>query len=86
MALVKSNDMIGVLLREHEDSGYEWLWETGAKGEIRNVSKKFALAAGLDKKQLMGKGLLSILEDRDLSHLLSDENGSNVIGCSICCR
>jgi PAS domain S-box-containing protein len=80
MALVKSNDMIGVLLREHEDSGYEWLWETGAKGEIRNVSKKFALAAGQDKKQLLGSGLLSILKDRDLSHLLSDENGNNSIG------
>lgn len=74
MALVKSNDMIGVLLREHEDSGYEWLWETGANGEIRNVSKKFATAAGLDEKQLTGRQFLSILQDRDLSHLLNDGN------------
>ncbi len=63
IALVESNEMIGVLLREHEDSGYEWLWETGSDGTIRNVSKKFVRAAGVSAMELEGKPLPSVLQE-----------------------
>ncbi len=60
-ALVQSNHMISVLLREHEDSGFEWLWETGPKGKIRNVSRKFAQATAIDETGLEGRDFVSIL-------------------------
>ncbi len=52
LALVESNDVISVLLQEHEDRGYEWLWETDARGNIVNASKKFAEAAGVSLENL----------------------------------
>ncbi len=79
MELVKSNDMIGVLLREHEDSGYEWLWETDENGKIKNVSKKFVLAAGVDEEQLHGTEFLSLLNDLPHSH----SNKNDKINCRV---
>ncbi|MCF6321113.1 MAG: EAL domain-containing protein [Rhizobiaceae bacterium] len=61
IALIESNDTISDLLREHEDSGYEWLWETGPQGEIRNVSKKFTQAAGLSSEKLLNKNITNLL-------------------------
>ena len=60
--LVESNNMIEVLLREHEDSGYEWIWEIDADGKIRNVSSKFAQAAGVKEGVLEGKLFVSLLD------------------------
>lgn len=63
IALVESNNMISVLLREHEDSGYEWLWETGSDGEICNASKKFTQVAGRSAIELNGKKITSMVHD-----------------------
>lgn len=80
IALVESNDMISVLLREHEDSGYEWLWETGAEGEIKAVSKKFMQAAGVGIDKLQGQKLTSLLRDLPNNFV----NKPSIQTCSIC--
>ena len=72
VALEESNNMIGVLLREHEDSGHEWLWETNAKGEFCNVSVNFAKAISLNPQNIEGKTLAEILIEN--SKFSSHEN------------
>ena len=76
IALVESNEMISVLLREHEDSGYEWLWETNSNGKIANVSKKFAQAVGVDEEVLEGRCFVSMLEEMPAAR--SDQGGNNI--------
>lgn len=59
--LAKTNELVGMLVQEHEDSGYEWFWELGSNGRIANVSQKFASAAGLEIDQLNGRSLGDVL-------------------------
>ena len=72
IALEESNTTIGVLLREYEDSGYEWLWETDPQGGFKNVSANFSQAVGLAAEEITGKTLAYILTE--LSDYHSDEN------------
>jgi len=80
IALTESNDMISVLLREHEDSGYEWLWETGPEGDIRNVSKKFSNATGLSSEKLLKRNIATLTMSDCPKKDTSPENYKHDIG------
>ena len=61
IALAERNDTVSLLLREFEDSGADWLWETDASRRVVRASPRFAYACGLDPLTIEGKPLLQIL-------------------------
>ncbi|MDE0878566.1 MAG: EAL domain-containing protein [Sphingomonas bacterium] len=61
MALAERNDTVSLLLREFEDNGADWLWETDASRRVVRASPRFAYACGLDPLTIEGKPFLQIL-------------------------
>lgn len=59
---------VAMLLNEYEEHSTDWLWTTGPRGNLRDVSVRLASAAGSDIERLEGRSLLSLFqkgEDRD---------------------
>ncbi len=73
MTLAKQNEVIGLLLREHEDQSSDWLWQTDAQRRIVFPSPRFASAFGHAPEAMEGQHLGLMLEDR-----LRPENASAV--------
>ena len=68
-------DTVAMLLHEYEEQSSDWLWTTGPRGNLRNVTARFAAAAGSDIEKLEGKALLSLFQkgeerDRLARHLI----------------
>ncbi len=61
LALAEKNEVVSLLLREFEDSGGDWMWQTDASKCLTHVSPRFAYALGLEPHQLDAKPLLEIL-------------------------
>jgi diguanylate cyclase (GGDEF)-like protein/PAS domain S-box-containing protein len=61
LALAEKNEVVSLLLREFEDSGGDWMWQTDASKCLTHVSPRFAYALGLEPDQLEAKPLLQIL-------------------------
>ena len=59
--LEEKTQVVSLLLREYEESGSDWLWQTDALRRISGVSKRFAETVGLDPQQLEGAPLVQIL-------------------------
>jgi diguanylate cyclase (GGDEF)-like protein/PAS domain S-box-containing protein len=64
MTLAKQNEVIGLLLREHEDQSSDWLWQTDAEMRIVLPSPRFASAFGQSPEALEGRSLELVLADR----------------------
>jgi diguanylate cyclase (GGDEF)-like protein len=61
MALAEKNEVVSLLLREFDDSGGDWMWQTDASKCLTHVSPRFAFALGMDTEMLETKPLLQIL-------------------------
>ena len=61
IALNERDETVSLLLREFEDTGADWLWETDAMRRIVRASSRFAVACGLDPGEIDGMPLLQLL-------------------------
>jgi diguanylate cyclase (GGDEF)-like protein len=61
LALAEKNEVVSLLLREFEDSGGDWMWQTDAAKCLTHVSPRFAFALGLEVDKIEAKPLLQIL-------------------------
>jgi diguanylate cyclase (GGDEF)-like protein/PAS domain S-box-containing protein len=59
--LAEKDEVVSLLLREFEDSGGDWMWQTDASKCLTHVSPRFAYALGLEPESLESKALLEIL-------------------------
>jgi diguanylate cyclase (GGDEF)-like protein len=60
-ALAEKDEVVSLLLREFEDSGGDWIWQTDASKCLTHVSPRFAYALGLQPENLEAKPILEIL-------------------------
>ena len=61
LQLAEKNEVVSLLLREFDDSGGDWMWQTDASKCLTHVSPRFAYALGVDVESLEAKPLLQIL-------------------------
>ena len=61
LALEERDETVSLLLRETEDQGADWLWETDAARRVVNPSARFAFACGLDLVTINGLPFLQVL-------------------------
>ena len=54
-------DVIGLLLKEHEDHSSDWLWQTDSAGRIVKPSARFAEAFGCEAGFIAGRPLQELL-------------------------
>jgi diguanylate cyclase (GGDEF)-like protein/PAS domain S-box-containing protein len=59
--LAEKSAVVSLLLREYEDTGADWLWQTDAARRINGVSSRFAAMLGVQPEELEGKPLVQIL-------------------------
>jgi diguanylate cyclase (GGDEF)-like protein len=59
--LQEKSEVVSLLLREYEDSGGDWMWQTDASRCLTHVSPRFAIALGVEPQALEAKPLLQIL-------------------------
>ena len=60
-ALAEKNEVVSLLLREFDDSGGDWMWQTDSAKSLTHVSPRFAYALGVEPEALETKPLLQIL-------------------------
>ena len=61
IALEERDETVSLLLREFEESGADWLWETDAARRVVKASPRFAFACGLDPVTINGLPFLQVL-------------------------
>ena len=61
IALAERDETVSLLLREFEDKGADWLWETDAARRVVKASPRFAYACGLDPVAINGLPFLQVL-------------------------
>ncbi|MDQ2892925.1 MAG: EAL domain-containing protein [Pseudomonadota bacterium] len=61
IALSERDDTVSLLLREFEDHGADWLWETDTSRRVVRASPRFAYACGLDPVTIEGMPFLQVL-------------------------
>lgn len=59
--LQDKSETVSLLLREFEDSGADWLWQTDTSRCVTHVSPRFAYALGQDPKTIEGQPLLKLI-------------------------
>ncbi len=59
--LAEKQEVVSLLLKEHELEGADWLWQTDAEGSLKDVSPALARLLGATSEALNGKPLLSVL-------------------------
>jgi diguanylate cyclase (GGDEF)-like protein len=59
--LQEKSETVSLLLREFEDSGADWLWQTDTSRSATHVSPRFAYALGEDAKVIEGQPLLKLI-------------------------
>lgn len=59
--LQDKSETVSLLLREFEDSGADWLWQTDMSRCVTHVSPRFAFALGQDAKAIDGQPLLKLI-------------------------
>lgn len=57
----KQNEVIGLLLREHEDQSSDWLWQTDKQMRLVSPSPRFAAALGRPPEAVEGQTLHDML-------------------------
>ena len=61
LALAEKTEVVSLLLREFDDSGGDWMWQTDASKCLTHVSPRFAFALGVEPQSLETRPLLQIL-------------------------
>ena len=59
--------VVSLLLREHEESSADWLWEVDTRRRLRSVSPRFAYALGKGVEEVEGERFLNIIAGRNWS-------------------
>ena len=59
--LHEKNETVSLLLREFEDTGADWLWQTDTSRRITHASPRFAHAVGLSPGDIEGKPFLQLV-------------------------
>jgi diguanylate cyclase (GGDEF)-like protein len=59
--LQEKSETVSLLLREFEDSGADWLWQTDTSRCATHVSPRFAFALGEEPKDIQGQPLLKLI-------------------------
>ncbi|MEX0341796.1 MAG: putative bifunctional diguanylate cyclase/phosphodiesterase [Erythrobacter sp.] len=68
IGLREASGTVRMLLNDYEEHSSDWLWTVGPQGNLRDVSTRFAAAAGLPAEELEGLPLLDLFapgEERD---------------------
>ncbi|UUL84131.1 putative bifunctional diguanylate cyclase/phosphodiesterase [Sphingomonas qomolangmaensis] len=61
IAVAERDETVSLLLREFEDHGADWLWETDAQRRVVRASPRFAYSVGLDPVTIDGMPFLQVL-------------------------
>lgn len=61
LVLQEKSEVVSLLLREYEDSGGDWMWQTDASRCLTQVSPRLAASLGVEPQALETKPLLQIL-------------------------
>jgi diguanylate cyclase (GGDEF)-like protein/PAS domain S-box-containing protein len=59
--LTEKSEVVSLLLKEFEDTGADWLWQTDTSRRITHVSPRFAHAIGQPPEQIEGKPFLQLV-------------------------
>jgi len=59
--LNEKSETVSLLLREFEDTGADWLWQTDTSRRISHVSPRFAHAVGKTPEEIEGKPILQMV-------------------------
>ena len=59
--LLEKSETVSLLLREFEDSGADWLWQTDTSRCASHVSPRFAYALGEEARVIEGQPLLKLI-------------------------
>jgi diguanylate cyclase (GGDEF)-like protein len=60
-ALAEKDEVVSLLLREFEDSGGDWMWQTDGSKCLTHVSPRFAYALGADADAIETQPFLKVL-------------------------
>ncbi len=60
-ALKEKSEVVSLLLREYEDSGGDWMWQTDASRCLTHVSPRLAVALGVEPQSLEAKPIVQVL-------------------------
>ena len=60
-SLTEKSEVVSLLLKEFEDTGADWLWQTDTSRCITHVSPRFAHALGQPAEQIEGKPFLQMV-------------------------
>jgi diguanylate cyclase (GGDEF)-like protein/PAS domain S-box-containing protein len=61
IAIAERDDTVSLLLRESEENGADWLWETDAQRRVMRANPRFARSLGADPKTINGTPFLEVL-------------------------
>ncbi len=61
LALAEKSEVVSMLLREYEESGGDWMWQTDSGRCLTHISPRFAHLLGVEPAALESKPLLQIL-------------------------
>lgn len=60
-SLNEKNEVVSLLLKEFEDTGADWLWQTDTSRRVTHVSPRFAHAIGQPAEEIEGKPFLQLV-------------------------
>ncbi|MEO9636150.1 MAG: EAL domain-containing protein [Parasphingorhabdus sp.] len=60
-SLNEKSEVVSLLLKEFEDTGADWLWQTDTSRRISHVSPRFAHAIGQPAEEIEGKPFLQLV-------------------------
>ena len=61
IALAERDETVSLLLREFEDGGADWLWETDVQRRVIRANPRFAVSLGVDPQGINGMPFLQAL-------------------------
>ncbi|MGN6375143.1 MAG: putative bifunctional diguanylate cyclase/phosphodiesterase [Sphingomonas sp.] len=61
IALAERDETVSLLLRDFEEAGSDWLWETDASRRVVRASPRFCHAVGYDPLKINGTSFLEVL-------------------------
>ncbi len=65
--LTEKSEVIGLLLKDFQEHGGDWLWETDARGILVEASPRLAQVAGRTLEELSGMSFRTLLASADAS-------------------
>ena len=64
----EQQDIISLLLKEHEENSSDWLWQFDSHGRIVSPSRRFSDASAEPADRLVGRDFLELLRSGDPEH------------------